>query len=251
MRIGYLYDLHAYPPKGGNHRHAYELTQGFVQKGHTVCVVDDPTMPNVTNFNSQLEDIQAFNEDIDVLYVRIDARSTRHWKTLSLCMARAKHNNVPVVWEINSPADENLAFSWLGGMGCSTNQKKEGYIRIFRRWFHAFKQQPSIMLEERHRRKLSQDVIFATCVSSAVGMYAEKKLGIKYFQILPNGGPIVSESEILSRRDKRKSKRFTILYTGSAIYPWQGLNFLYRVIDLAKTEAPELRFVLADRKSVV
>ena len=69
MRIGYLYDLQAYPPRGGNHRHVLELVQGFLAAGHSVLVVDDPTMPGVKNFDVTTSGIQLFSREIDVLYV--------------------------------------------------------------------------------------------------------------------------------------------------------------------------------------
>lgn len=243
LRIGYLYDLEAYPPKGGNHRHAYELTQGFLKQGHSVLVVDDPTMPSVTNYTNKPASLKQFINNIDILYVRIDARSTRLWQTLNACIKII--NKTPIVWEVNSPANENLAYSWLGGMKCQANQKEEGLFRKFRRWFHAFRKQPKILLEEHHRCKLAKNVSAAICVSSAVGQYAEEMLKINNILVLPNGGPIISETEIKQRRERRQDKTFTVLYGGSAIYPWQGLNYLANVIELAKKEAPEIHFVLA------
>ena len=242
MQIGYLYDLHAYPPKGGNHRHAYELTQGFVQRGHTVCVVDDPTMPNVTNFDSQSNGIEEFSDNIDVLYVRIDARSTRDWKTLSLSMAQAKFKCIPVVWEINSPANESLAYSWLGHNLISA---KESIFRRIRRWFHAQRKMPGIWREERHRRQLAKHVSCAICVSKALGQYASEDLDIKRVMNLPNGGPLISEEEIIKRRARRTHQELTVFYSGSAIYPWQGLNYIFQAAAQAEEVAPDIRFILA------
>ena len=242
MRIGYLYDLQAYPPKGGNHRHAYELTQGFVQRGHAVCVVDDPTMPNVTNFDNQLSGIEAFSDNIDVLYVRIDARSTRDWETLSLSMAQAKFKSIPVVWEINSPANESLAYSWLSHKLISA---KESIFRRIRRWLHAHRKVPGIWREERYRRQLGKQVTCAICVSKGLGQYASVDLDIKRVMVLPNGGPLISEEEIIKRRAKRTHHELTVFYSGSAIYPWQGLNYISQAAALAEEVAPDIRFVLA------
>ena len=155
MRIGYLYDLQVFPPKGGNHRHVLELVQGFLASGHSVLVVDDSTLPSVTNYKNTPADLRNFIENIDVLYVRIDARFTRQWQVLTVCMSLL--GSQPVIWEINSPANERLAYSWLGGK-IATSNKKEGFIRIFRRWFHALRQSPGIWLEEKHRRQLSKKV---------------------------------------------------------------------------------------------
>ena len=184
MRIGYLYDLQVFPPKGGNHRHVLELVQGFLDSGHSVLVVDDPTLPGVTNHKNTPEALRDFIENIDILYVRIDARFTRQWQVLSVCMSLP--GSQPVIWEINSPANENLAYSWLGGK-IATSNKKEGFIKTLRRWFHALRQSPGIWLEERCRRQLSKKVTAAFCVSEAVGRYVSNELKIDDVLVLPNG----------------------------------------------------------------
>lgn len=71
------------------------------------------------------------------------------------------------------------------------------------------------------------------------------ELGVADVLILPNGGPLISEDEIHRRRERRERQGFTVLYSGSAIYPWQGLNYLSCVISLAEREAPDITFVLA------
>ena len=240
MRIGYLYGLEAYPPRGGNHRHVLELVQGFLEAGHAVLVVDDPTMPGVTNFPSSSSDIKHFVDSIDVLYVRINGRFVRDWTLLSACQNLIDRNK-PIVWEINSPASECLAFSWLGG----EFSEQEGAIRRLRRWLHAMRQRPGIILEERYRRRLARRVSSAICVSKGMGRYALDELRIEDLHVLPNGGPLVTEKEITERRKRRKHKEFTVFYSGSAIYPWQGIHYLTEVIALAEQRAPDMTFVLA------
>lgn len=243
MRIGYLYDFEAYPPRGGNHVHAHELTQGFLQFGHSVLVVDDPTMPGVTNYSSEPAALKNFIKDIDILYVRIDARFTRYWGTLNRCMEFLGPQ--PMIWEINAPANEGLAFSWLGGKSSTSTHKKENLFRRLRRKFHAMRKMPKIILEERHRRSLVKNVSSAICVTGAIQKYAVNGLEIKNTFMLPNGGPLISEEEILERRKRRKFNGFTVLYTGSAMYPWQGLDYLNKVVRLAEHVAPEITFVMA------
>jgi glycosyltransferase involved in cell wall biosynthesis len=241
VKIGYMYKMHAYPPKGGNHVHALELVQGFLKEGHQVCVLDDPAMPGVSNFSSSsAEDLQAFIDNIDVLYVRIDARYLGEWPEVGACMEMA--GSRPVVWEINAPANETLAFSWLGGR---TLGGKESPLKRLKRWFHASKKLPSIKREEALRRELAQRVNCAICVSSALQGYARELLGVSDAVVLPNGGPAIPEEEIKQRRRKRLSKDFTVFYSGSAIYPWQGLDYMAQVIELARDRAPDMRFLLA------
>lgn len=229
--------MQAYPPRGGNHLHAYELVQGFHAAGHKTFVLGDPTMPNAENVEEgRLADFLSL---IDILYIRIDGRSTRQSKVVNKSVLRSK---VPVVWEINAPANEALAFSWLGG---KTSTRKESALKVFRRSIHALRQQPRIILEELHRRRLARKVDAAICVSEALATYARQKLKIAKSVALPNGGPLISKHEIDERRSKRKSTAFTILYSGSVIYPWQGMQYIFDVIRLAETEAPDIKFVLA------
>jgi glycosyltransferase involved in cell wall biosynthesis len=233
--------MHIYPPKGGNHVHAMELVQGFLKAGHQVCVVEDPTMPGVTNFaGSSTEDLQAFIDNIDVLYIRIDARYLGEWPEVAICMKMA--GSRPIVWEINSPANETLAFSWLGGRRLDV---KESWLKRLKRWVHATRKMPGINREESLRRNLAKRVGSAICVSTALKVYAVDTLGITDSITLPNGGPLISEEEIDQRRQKRVSDRFTVFYSGSAIYPWQGLDFLSAAIRLAEDRDPDIRFLLA------
>ena len=243
MRIGYLYDLEAFPPKGGNHVHAYELTQAFLALGYAVSVIDDPTMPGVRNYSSALGQYSEFIASVDALYVRIDARPTCRWQALSRCQEMAGWR--PVVWEINAPANEALAYSWLGGRPLLGERVKEGVARRVRRHVHAFRQMWRVRNEEKHRKQLARRVDAATCVSSSLAEYAMDGLGIERAVVLPNGGPLLTEDEIDRRRQGRKSTAFTVLYSGSAMYPWQGLDLLLQTIKLASREVPEIRFVLA------
>src|SRR5690625_6790912 len=88
MRIGHVYDLQAYPPRGGNHRHAYEITQRLIDLGHEVAVLDDPTMPRAHHYDSQQAGgLEAFVEACEVLCLRIDARFLGNLPRIQQCMA--------------------------------------------------------------------------------------------------------------------------------------------------------------------
>ncbi|ARM84047.1 glycosyltransferase family 4 protein [Marinobacter salarius] len=241
MKIAYLYGLHAFPPKGGNHVHAYELTQGFIKAGHEVLVLNDPTMPGSINYDGGTPGaVERFVGDCDVLYVRVDARYLSDWPEVKQCVEGA--GKKPVIWEVNAPANETLAFSWLGGRRAGI---KESPWKAFKRWLHATRKIPGILKEERLRRSIARNVDAAICVSSALGRYASEALNIPEVLVLPNGGPLISVEEIEKRRAKRINQQFTVFYSGSAIYPWQGLDFLAGAIKLAEKSAPDIRFVLA------
>jgi len=78
-----------------------------------------------------------------------------------------------------------------------------------------------------------------------MGRYALEELRIEDVHVLPNGGPWIAEKEITDRRERRKHGGFTVFYSGSAIYPWQGIHYLAEVIALAEQRAPGMTFVLA------
>jgi glycosyltransferase involved in cell wall biosynthesis len=242
VKIGYMYKMHIYPPKGGNHVHAMELVQGFVEAGNQVLVVDDPTMPGAENYDSLSSgSLQALCDVIDVLYIRIDARYLSEWPAVAECMAIAAGHK-PIVWEINSPANETLAFSWLGGKQAG---EEESWVKGIKRWVHATRKFAGIKREEKLRKELCRNVDAAICVSSALGRYAREALGINTIEVLPNGGPLISEEEIARRESLRENPAFTVFYSGSAIYPWQGLDFIANAALRAQSRAPDIRFVLA------
>jgi len=241
VKIGYMYRMHVSPPKGGNHVHALELVQGFLKEGHQVHLLEDPTVPGAVSFSGATdEDLRSFATSVDVLYIRVDARHLGKWPAVEACMRFA--GDRPIVWEINAPANESLAFSWLGGRRLNV---KESMLKLLKRRIHALRQMPGIWKEERLRRLLGKRVDTAICVSTALQGYAQKKLGIQNSIALPNGGPLIPLEEIEQRRAKRTSDQFTVFYSGSAVYPWQGLDILGSVISLARKKAPDIRFVLA------
>ncbi|MBC7191041.1 glycosyltransferase family 4 protein [Marinobacter sp.] len=241
MKIGYMYRMHVSPPKGGNHVHALELVQGFLKEGHEVHLLEDPTVPGAISFpGTTEEELKAFVNSVDVLYIRVDARHLGKWPAIEPCMRLA--GDRPVVWEINAPANESLAFSWLGGRRLNV---KESFFRKLKRRVHALRQMPGIWKEEKLRKRLGERVDAAICVSTALQGYAQKTLGIDNAIVLPNGGPLISEEEIRQRRAKRSSEQFTVFYSGSAVYPWQGLDYFSAAIELARERAPDIKFVLA------
>lgn len=233
--------MHVSPPKGGNHVHALELVQGFLKEGHEVHLLEDPTVPGAISFpGTTEEELKAFVNSVDVLYIRVDARHLGKWPAVEPCMRLA--GDRPVVWEINAPANESLAFSWLGGRRLNV---KESFFRKLKRRVHALRQMPGIWKEEKLRKRLGERVDAAICVSTALQGYAQKTLGIDNAIVLPNGGPLISEEEIRQRRAKRSSEQFTVFYSGSAVYPWQGLDYFSAAIELARERAPDIKFVLA------
>jgi glycosyltransferase involved in cell wall biosynthesis len=203
-------------------------------------------MPGATNYGSNDKQLTLFMHSIDILYIRIDARFINEWPPMLKCVELASRH--VIVWEINAPADESLAYSWLSGR--SITKQGEGLWRRLRRWQHALRKLPGIKAEETLRKKTAQKAHAAICVSSSLGKYAEEDLGIPEVLVLPNGGQLLTKEEIDIRRNRTKQGKFTVLYSGSAMYPWQGLDYLAQVIELAKTEAPQIQFILAVNQKI-
>lgn len=232
MIIAYMYELQAYPPKGGNHRHAYELINGFLKRSHEVRVLNDPSMPGVINYSH--DQIDSFLGGIDILYVRIDARSLRDTifeRVVSACESA-------IVWEVNAPANETLAYSWLGGR---LTLESESAFKRLKRHIHAYRKYPSIYREERVRKQLSKKVFTHICVTQAMARYAEQQLKARSTVVVPNGGNPLPQSDII--RPDRKGAKFTVLYSGSAVYPWQGLHFVNEVTATALEQEPDIQFI--------
>ena len=106
MNIGYLYGFDAYPPRGGNGVHAYQLVRWFTEHGHIVHTIGDSKTPWVDNHSSDETGIISFLGQIDILYVRIHGWYFDHDAIKKTCIERA---SVPIVWQINAPTSEILA----------------------------------------------------------------------------------------------------------------------------------------------
>jgi len=230
------------PPKGGNHVHALELLTGFVAQGHRVAVVNDNTLEAARNFGSSEPELREFANWIDVLYVRIDGRYVKSMGELAALHALV--SSKPIVWEVNAPANETLAFSHLSGL-LHWDRSSEWLYKRVKRSIHAYRKYPGINSEEKLRKRLAKKVDVAICVSSALDDYAANGLGIKKTLVVPNGGPCISAEEINTRASKAAPGKFTVLYSGNTMYPWQGLNLIAEVIRQAEINHPDIRFVMA------
>lgn len=242
MRIASIYNFKAFPPKGGNHVHALQLVRRFLHEGHEVLTWGDDTIEGVQAFPRTPQGLAALEAAADVLYIRLDANRLGSEPAL---VALIEQTSVPIVWEINSPANENLAFSWLGG----DRQERSGVGRLvdgIKRRAHAWRQMPAIRAEETLRRRLATHVRAAVCVSDCVTDYAREGLGIRNAITIENGadhethrpdGPI-------AELPPGFSDNLTVLYAGSPIYPWQGLDVLERTITMCESAGDPVRFVL-------
>jgi glycosyltransferase involved in cell wall biosynthesis len=229
MNIGYVYPFEASPPRGGNRLHAYQLIQHFLGRGHSIATLGDASMPEVRSFPRTSDGVRELGQAVDVLYIRVDAN---HLIRAPLVLELLDHAEVPVVWEVNAPANESLAFSWLGGREAGTTIPARWLDRL-RRTLHAARQKPGIAREEALRRRLAKKVDAAVCVSESVGRYTRSALDIGMVKIVPNASdPVANHPD----RDpvalpERFRGRLKVLFAGSPIYPWQGLDQLLNAAE--------------------
>jgi glycosyltransferase involved in cell wall biosynthesis len=224
MKIGYVYPFEAFPPRGGNRVHAYQLIRGFLRQHHEIFTLGDGSMPDVRAFESSIEGARALARHVDVLYVRVDAN---HLTRDPVLVSLLNTGGVPLVLELNAPANESLAFSWLGGRTPQPGAVSRS-IDTVRRTLHAARKKPGIAREEAFRKKIGSKVRAAICVSESVGRYASEFLGIGTIRVIPNGSDPVAnhpgrEPVSLSELD---DQRFKVLFAGSPMYPWQGLDLV-------------------------
>jgi glycosyltransferase involved in cell wall biosynthesis len=240
MRIGYLYGFRAYPPRGGNHTHVYQLVTRFLAAGHSVATIGEPDVPGSHGYPGTRLGIGQFLDSIEILYVRVDGNPLIRDAAKQACILKAR---MPIVWEINAPANEALAFSWLGRKAVRQGRISLIVDRI-RRWAHAERQMPAIMFEEWRRRRLAKKVSVAVCVSQALCRYAKEYLGINNVETIPNGGDV---TQCLAAQNEvtplTREQRFKVLYCGSPIYPWQGFDIVGRVARLGEKELQNVAFV--------
>jgi len=225
MRIGYIYPFRVHPPQGGNQLHGYQLTRGFLSRGHRVLTADDDSLPGLEAHPRTEAGADALLADIDILYVRIDANYVRGDPVVRHLL---EASDVPAVWEINSPASERLAFSWLGGDRDDPRTRLGRAMDHVRRSLHAARSLPGIVAEERLRRRLARRAAAAICVSSPMGDYARSHLRIPRVEVIPNG----SDPE-LNHPGREPyplppglEGHLKVLFAGSPMYPWQGLDVL-------------------------
>jgi glycosyltransferase involved in cell wall biosynthesis len=242
VNIGYLYGFPAYPPQGGNATHVYQLVRWFVKRGHVVHTIGDSQLSLALNHGATAPDVDRFLRSIDLLYVRIDGWYLNRSPVKKAAMKRAR---VPVVWEINAPANEMLAFSLLGAAGDGRFPLPKS-LRNVRRRLHALGHLPGIYRDEFTRRLYARKVQAAICISSAMERYAHESLRIGRTCVLPNGADpeLCSPEREPVTLDPRFRGWFKVLYAGSPLYPWQGLDILQRVVDFFQGSGHKILFLL-------
>ena len=243
MKIASIYSFTAFPPKGGNHLHAWQMIRHFQAAGHEVLTWGDDSPPGVQAFARTEEGGAALAREADALYVRIDGNRLGADPLLVRLLETAES---PIFWEINAPANENLAFSWIGGDRPKPRSAVSRAIDQLRRRRHARQQYPAIEAEDRLRTQLAIRVAGATCVSAALVQYAREQLKIGEVIETPNGGdPEFNRPDgPVADLPERFRGSLKVLYAGSPIYPWQGLDIVTGAMELCARAGDPVSFIL-------
>lgn len=222
--------------------HALQLMRQFIQMGHEVITWGDETVPGTSFLPRDETGLRALDDAADIHYVRFDGNRVGDDPLLVQFL---RVTQKPVVWEINSPANEALAFSYLGG----NRRQSKGLMRLAdaaRRRIHAQRQMPAIRQEEVLRKELASRAFAAMCVSASIEKYAREGLGFTRAEVVPNGadpaeqrpdGPVAAIEGV-------DPDRLKIIYAGSPIYPWQGLDMLRETMLLCQENDDPIHFVL-------
>jgi glycosyltransferase involved in cell wall biosynthesis len=152
---------------------------------------------------------------------------------------------VPIVWEINAPCNERLAFLDLK----RTNNAGRGFLihaDSFIRKLHRLKLASRIAYDEMVRRKYARKVEEAICVSEALERYARESLGIVRTHVVPNGADPDLFHPGHDRFDFAPKYRnhFKVLWAGSPLVPWHCLDVLQQVVKRVGEVTQEILFVV-------
>jgi len=221
MNIGYLIKFPWYPPTSGASVHAFQLAQNLVKRGHklkTISFWNQP--PDLQTYRRR--ELLKFIREIDVLYMRLHGNWTfEHWTLLKML----RPFRLPVVWEINSPLEEAIDMK--------TRTKNE------------------VKTMNAGRQILGRMVNAGICVSDVMKEYAVDYLGIKNSHVIPNGSDLDQFSP--SKRDndlyKEYGDSFKVLWSGSANYPWQGIDLISKVAEKIYTIDKKIKFILISKKN--
>ena len=212
MNIGYISNFGNYPPQGGSSVHVYQLVHGFVKAGHHVHALQgDYPFDHYVRYAQN--DLSAFCRAIDILYLRLGGGIRQDIYSLLKLRTRPR---VPLIWEINAPAFER-------------RNARTAVVDLT--W-----------------RMLSGLVDTAICISAELRDYIQQRYRIKTVVSIPNG----SDPELFSPHKAQRATvfpdfapdDFLVLWAGSAQFPWQGVDLVYRAARQMLSVNGNIKFVL-------
>lgn len=252
MNIGHLYGFSSYPPQHGGSIHSYNLIKNFTDLGCTVHAFDYEKNPQCEIYPVDEQGIQKFLTAIDVLYIRIDGGPLNRSDLKLRCMNQFAGK--PIVWEINSTAEEMLAkFRFKLSNDAPKPQKAIDKVRQeFNNSYQQLRMELKVKREEHCRRKYAKLVSAATSVSSALKEYATSGLGIGKCEVIPNGSDpnFFTPKKKSDRLFPEHSGHFKIIYAGDSRWPWQGFDLLIELINTAKRRGDKILFIVLNNGPV-
>ncbi len=221
MNIGYIYNFNSYPPSMGRSVHVHQILSGLIKKGHTLHVLNLEQMPDLMKYPKTKEGLQHLYKNVDILYIRLDGEQIES----EIFSIEPYPDNLPIVWEINSPISEFLIYidQFKSRTGLNLRAKMD------------------LRSKEMQRKKTAKTVKAAICVSKEMQQYASKFLNIKKTYIIPNGSdPCIFSPEL---KDKNlftlPKENFIVLWSGNMELAWhEGLlvrNIAEKFLEIDKT----------------
>jgi glycosyltransferase involved in cell wall biosynthesis len=221
IKIGFWDGMNAYPPSTGGSVHLYQMMRKLSERGCRIYkYYKDDENPFVHYIRKR--DFLQFLKVPDLYYVRIDGRYFNEkfnwWKYFKII-------NKPIIWEINSPIEEEL---WHTKIDIKT-----------------------LNSQNRARYRLARTTDAATAVSREMAEYARNVLGIPKVKYVPNGSdPKMfyrhKELHPLLREHENKLK---VVWSGSGEYIWQNVGFIEKTAErLMQTNSPIHFFIIGKIK---
>ena len=217
MDIGFVY----YPfgkDAGSFGVHGHHLAEGLVRRGHRLLMLGRRDGEGIVGFPQTKWGKVQLGWNADLLYIRVGFLDWRYKLTLLKCM----RPRIPVVWEINAPSEELLAFG---------NEPS--------RW-------KRINADLRRKRALGHLVDAAVCVSQPMMDYTVNHLGIRRAIAVPNGGDprafrvLTADRTVLAQFPDK----FKVVWAGNTDMPWQDLDTVLAVAESLERDFPHILFLI-------
>lgn len=225
MKIGFIYFPFVRPTTGAS-AHGYYLAKELVKLGHTLFATDHPGAEGIVGIVRNRRGFLRVALSSDVLYIR---PSNRRSLQEAATMLRFTRRNLPVIWELNSPIEELLAFS-----------TPDNHQQILKQ----------IAVGKKRLQFFARHVDAAVAVSETMGHYARNVLGINNTIIVPNGADIAATSNTTSTFLRNLGQYFRVLWAGASRYPWQGIEQILEAAAILRSQAPDILFVLINANTI-
>jgi glycosyltransferase involved in cell wall biosynthesis len=202
MKIGYLHS-DSWPPIKGDSIYSWEIFSRLKKK-HLIYTDDKCPFPGAIKSYKNVFDLSRFFNTIDVLLIVTEGYFNFYVEKFTLLSLLKK--NLPVVWLTQAPIEESALFS---------EQKKH------------------LSLKKAVRAFSAKFVDSSICVSEVMQKYSQKELGIARSICAPNGAdPILFNPAKPAQAVLQSLKgTYKVFWTGSAEFPWQGID---TIVEVAK-----------------